>query len=107
MDHAKGKQGNIRTIIKLKQHTLLCAHKMLGIYFPLKKASFNPHILYTHVSNIYIFSSKKEHKYAFECHNQLFFVLMEIYLTRVWLWTISEVELCGFNLQRVYSTKIL
>jgi hypothetical protein len=45
MDRAKGKQGNIRriiTIIKLKQHTPLCAHKMLGIYFPLKKTSFNP-----------------------------------------------------------------
>jgi hypothetical protein len=92
MDQAKGKQGNIRriiTLIKLKQHTFLCAHKMLGIYFPLKKASFSPHIFYTHVYNI--FSSKKEQKYVFECNNQFFFVLMEIYLTHVWLWTISEV----------------
>jgi hypothetical protein len=57
IDWAKGRQGNIRkiTIIKLKQHTPLCAHKMLGIYFSLKKASFSPHILYTHVYNIYIY----------------------------------------------------
>jgi len=80
---------------------------MLGIYFPLKKASFSPHILYTHVYNIYIFFWKKEHKYAFECNNQIFFFLMEIYLTHVWLWTISEIELCGVNLRKVYSTKIL
>jgi len=80
---------------------------MLGIYFPLNKASFGPHIFYTHVYNIYIFSSKKEHKYAFECNNQFCFGLMEIHLTHVWLWTISEVELCGVKLQRVSSTKIL
>jgi hypothetical protein len=80
---------------------------MLGIYFLLKKASFSPHIFYTHVYKIYTFFSKKEHKYAFECNNQFFFVLMEIYLIHVWLWTILEVEFCGVNLQKVYSTKIL